>query len=40
MEWISYEEYLKQEPVKRTVPGHLLEYMMAKVKYLLVKLRG
>ena len=40
VEWISYGEYLKQEPVKRTVLGHLLEYMMAKVKYLLVKLRG
>ena len=40
VEWISYEEYLMQEPVKRTVPGHLLEYMMAKMKYLLVKLRG
>lgn len=40
VEWISYDEYLMQEPAKRTAPGHLLEYMMAKVKYLLVKLRG
>lgn len=39
-EWISYEEYLKQKPVNRTVFGHLREYAMARIKYLLVKVRG
>lgn len=38
VEWISYEEYLRQEPVKRTAFGRLLEFLMAKIKYLLVKL--
>ena len=39
VEWISYDEYLKQEPVKRTAVGHFLEYVMAKAKYLLLKIR-
>lgn len=39
-EWISYDEYLRQKPVKRTATGHFFEYAMAKAKYLFVKLRG
>lgn len=39
VEWISYGEYLKQEPVMRKVFGRWKEFLMAKAKYLLVKLR-
>lgn len=38
VEWISYEEYLRQKPVKRSIPGRWKEYLMAKLKYLLLKL--
>lgn len=37
-EWISYEDYLKQEPVERGVLGRWVEFLMAKMKYLLVKI--
>lgn len=36
---ISYSEYLKMEPVTRTVFGRALEYLLAKCKYLLVRLK-
>lgn len=39
VEWISYEEYLKQEPVKRSFFGRAKEFFMAKGKYMLMKLR-
>ena len=38
-EWISYEEYLRQVPVKRGVWGRGVEFLMAKAKYLLVKIK-
>lgn len=34
---ISYSEYLKEQPVKRSALGHVAEYWMAIVKHLLVK---
>lgn len=37
-EWISYEEYLRVPPVKRSLPGRMKEYLMAKVKHYLVRL--
>lgn len=37
--WVSYEEYLKQTPKKQSVFGRALEFMLAKLKYLLVRLR-
>ncbi len=37
---ISYSEYLQVAPVKRGFFGHMLEYMLAKAKFLLVKLKG
>ena len=39
VEWISYEEYLRQAPVKRCYLGMIKEFFMAKGKYLLMKLR-
>jgi len=38
VEWISYEEYLKQEPVKCSILSRWKEFIMAKLKHLLVKL--
>lgn len=38
-EWIPFEEYLKQEPVVRGVWGRWKEFLMARAKYLLMKLR-
>lgn len=38
-EWISYGEYLRQTPVKRGCFGMAKEFLMAKGKYLLMKLR-
>lgn len=37
---ISYSEYLKMEPVKRTVFGRAGEYLLAKSKSILVKVKG
>ncbi|MGN0377052.1 MAG: DUF2334 domain-containing protein [Suilimivivens sp.] len=39
VEWISYEEYLKQEPITRSIFGRWKEFFMAKVKFLLVKMK-
>ncbi len=39
VEWISYKEYLEQEPVKGNVYGRGKEFFMAKGKHLLMKLR-
>ncbi len=39
VEWISYMEYLKQEPVKGNIYGREKEFFMAKGKHLLMKLR-
>lgn len=36
---ISYSKYLQMEPVTRSFPGMVLEYLMAKCKYLLVRLK-
>ena len=38
VEWISYEEYLRQMPVKQSYIGRIRELFMAKGKYLLMKL--
>ena len=38
--FISYEDYMKQKPCKRTVFGHVWEYGMATLKHFLVKLRA
>ena len=38
--FIAYADYLKQEPYKRTVFGHIWEYGMATMKHVLVKLRA
>lgn len=38
--WISYGEYLEQKPEVRGVIGRIEEYWLAKVKYLLVRLKG
>lgn len=35
---ISYSEYLKMKPVKRTLFGRLGEYLLAKCKFLLVRI--
>lgn len=40
IEWISYKEYLKQEPVKRSICGRYKEYFMANAKCFLVKARS
>lgn len=37
--WISYEEYMKQPVKKQGCFGRTMEFVMAKLKYLLVKLR-
>lgn len=37
--WISYGEYLEQIPVERGLFGRCREYLMAKVKYLLVRFK-
>ncbi len=39
VEWISYMEYLEQEPVKGNIYGREKEFFMAKGKHLLMKLR-
>ncbi|MGN1181341.1 MAG: DUF2334 domain-containing protein [Suilimivivens sp.] len=39
VEWISYSEYLEQEPVACSFLTRWKEFLMAKMKYLLVKLR-
>lgn len=39
VEWISYKEYLEQKPVRRSIFGRWKEFLMAKCKYFLVKLR-
>jgi len=39
-EWISYSEYMEQEPVIRRLGGRLAEYCAAKVKFWLVKKRA
>lgn len=36
---ISFSEYLKRTPVKRTFPGRVGEYLLAKGKYLTVHIR-
>ena len=36
---ISYSEYLKMEPVTRTVFGRVGEYLLARCKYILVRLK-
>ena len=38
--FISYADYMKQKPCKRTVFGHVWEYGMATLKHFLVKLRA
>lgn len=35
---ISYSEYMEELPVRRSIVGHLAEYLLAVVKHLLVKL--
>ena len=37
---ISYTEYLKMKPVKRTIFGRIREYLLAKTKYILVNIKG
>ena len=39
VQWISYKEYLNQPVKERRLPGCWKEYLMAKGKYLLVKVR-
>ncbi len=39
-QWISYQEYLEQEPENRGIGGRITEYWQAKIKFWLVKLRG
>lgn len=36
---ISYSEYLKMEPVTRNIYGRILEYVLARCKFLLVRIR-
>ena len=36
--WISYEEYRKVPAVKRGFPGRIREYLMARAKFVLVRL--
>lgn len=38
--FVSYSEYLKQEPVKRGAFGHCREYILATAKRWLVKVKG
>lgn len=35
--WISYQEFLKVPPARRTIVGRAYEYLLAKLKFLLVK---
>ena len=37
---ISYTEYLKINPVKRTIPGRVGEYLLARSKHILVNIKG
>ena len=37
---VSYSDYMKQQPVKRGILGHLKEYLMALTKYILVRIKG
>lgn len=39
IQWISWQEYTAQSPVARHLPGRLLEFCMAKGKFLVGKLR-
>ncbi len=39
-QFISYEEYQKQTPVKRGCLGHAWEYILATVKHVLVKMKS
>ena len=39
-EWISYEEYLKEPVIRRGTLGHINEFILAKCKFLLVKMRS
>ena len=36
---ISYSEYLKRTPVRRRLPGRILEYLLAKGKFLAGRIR-
>lgn len=36
---ISYSEYLKMEPIARNIFGMVLEYLLAKCKFILVRIR-
>ena len=38
-EAVSFEEYLKERPMERRLPGRLAEYLLAVVKHVLVKYR-
>lgn len=40
VQWISYEEYLGQPVVKRGTAGRAKEFLMAKGKYLIGKMKG
>lgn len=40
VQWISYDEYLKQEPLNRNIFGRSKEFLMAKGKHLLSQLSG
>ena len=37
---ISYSEYLKINPVKRNIFGRIVEYLLAKTKFMLVSIKG
>ena len=37
---LSYEEFMKETPVKRNVFGHIKEYIMASFKHYAVKMKG
>ena len=36
---ISYNEYIKVKPVNRSIAGRMVEYIMAKCKFILVKIK-
>lgn len=40
VQWISYEEYLGQPAAKRGAAGRIKEFLMAKGKYLIGKMKG
>ena len=37
---LSYEEFMKETPVKRNVFGHIKEYIMASFKHYAVKMKS